>query len=341
MAAQTREEEYLQIASRYEREELSEFARALAFLTNEMHEKPFQDCLGTFYTEIASKSTVDARGEFYTPPEISEVMTRMLIDVDKVIEEGKPITVNEPACGSGGMILALAKQFSPVMRDDEKSYVDLLRVTMQDISPTSADMAYINTTLWGIPAKIIQGDTLRMTVDHVWRNIHWARVGETANENLQAVMRQFRAVMETVESPPEQSPQEDRDPVAQAEFGPRYYWDWEDAFLKYGFGDGDDIHTGEVASFLQEEGYAVVFDEWGAHNEVISSIQKGGRELMPDEKTISFGYDSPRDYLPREIIEILDGRMKTSRESSRDRITPSSRSGTVDDQGQFELGLDA
>lgn len=165
VALQTREGEYLEVAKRYTREELEAFGEAFRMLGDEMEDKPFEDCLGTFYTEIASKSTVDARGEFYTPPGVCEIMSQMTMDVEKIIEEGKPVSVGEPACGSGGMILALAKQFSPIVREGEKSYVDLLRVTMQDISPTSTDMAYVNTTLWGIPAKIVLGDTLRGTVD--------------------------------------------------------------------------------------------------------------------------------------------------------------------------------
>ncbi|MGC6583210.1 MAG: N-6 DNA methylase [Akkermansiaceae bacterium] len=206
VALQTREEEYFEVVKRYTRDELDGFVEAFAMLTNEMQQRPFEDCLGPFYTEIASKSTRDVRGEFYTPPAVSELMTRMLMDVEQVIAEGKPITVGEPACGSGGMILALAKQFSPLVRDDNKSYVDLLRVTLQDVSPTSADMAYVNMTQWGIPAKVILGDTLRGTVDQVWRNWHWARVGETQKERWQMMFRVLDDLMQ-----PESEHQESRE----------------------------------------------------------------------------------------------------------------------------------
>ncbi len=56
--------------------------------------------------------------------------------------------------------------------------VDLLRVTCQDINPVAVDMCYINMVLWGIPAKVILGDTLRGTVLRSWTNVHWHRVGE-------------------------------------------------------------------------------------------------------------------------------------------------------------------
>lgn len=217
VALQTREDEYLEVAQRYTREELTELGKAFGMLVEEMQDKPFLDCLGTYYTEIASRSTVDARGEFYTPPGVAEVMAQMSMDVNKVIEEGKPITVGEPACGSGGMVLALAKQFSPEVLEGDKSYVDLLRVTMQDISPTSADMAYVNTSLWGIPAKIILGDTLRMTVDKVWRNVHWARVGETANEKFRFMMESFKLVMETTDSPNAAPKNEESQPPQEPE----------------------------------------------------------------------------------------------------------------------------
>ena len=78
-----------------------------------MENEPFEDLLGQYYTETASKSTRDGRGEFYTPPEISFLMAAIAFRADEVIEKGKPVSVHEPACGSGGMILQMAKQLAP------------------------------------------------------------------------------------------------------------------------------------------------------------------------------------------------------------------------------------
>lgn len=166
-----REPEYLEVAGRYTRDELSDISLALSCLVSEMEEKPFTDLLGDFYLEIASHSSKQARGEFFTPPDLSKLIARMLFDVGAMKERGLPITVNEPACGSGGMVLAIAELFAP-------DSVDLLRVTCQDINPLAVDMCYINTTLWGIPAQVIQGDTIRMTETGRWKNPHWRRVGE-------------------------------------------------------------------------------------------------------------------------------------------------------------------
>jgi len=169
----TREEEYLEVAARYTREELDALAEALGSLVLEMERKPFEDVLGPHYLEVSSKATQDARGEFYTPREVSRAMARMLFDSDKAKEENRAITVLEPAAGAGGMVLALGELMAP-------AHVSLLRVTCWDVNPVAADMCYLNTTLWGIPAHVVWGDTLRRTVHRSWKNLHWARTGEDA-----------------------------------------------------------------------------------------------------------------------------------------------------------------
>jgi len=177
-AMQTREEEYLATIKGYEREELNQFAKAMAFMVNEMNDKPFIDILGPYHCEVQSKFTRDAGGEFYTPQEVGKLMAKVGLNVKDVVEAGKPITINDPAAGSGGLILSLAEEFA------NAKAVDLMRVTCQDISKVGCDMAYINMTLWGIPARIIWGDTLRMTVKDQWQNIHWYRVGEPLREHV-------------------------------------------------------------------------------------------------------------------------------------------------------------
>lgn len=85
-----------------------------------------------------------------------------------------------------------------------------------------------------------------------------------------------------------------------------FHWDWEEAFYKFGFGDGDGVvMTESVADFLEKSGYSVKIHTWGFHNTVIVSIKHGDVELIPQDG-IQFGYDDPRDYLPEAIISLLD-----------------------------------
>lgn len=182
LALQTREEEYLEVAKNYTKEELSRIAEAFASLVNEMQAHPFTDVLGVYYMEVGARSVQEARGEFFTPKSVCTVIAEMTVKPEEVKRRGRPITICDPAAGSGGIPLAIAELLAP-------GHVDLMRLTCQDISSLSCDMCYINMTLWGVPAKIIWGDTLRMTVNKVWCNVHWARVGEPFREKVEAVTR--------------------------------------------------------------------------------------------------------------------------------------------------------
>ena len=91
------------------------------------------------------------------------------------------------------MVLAVAKQFSPLVQEGDESHVDLLRITCQDINPVATDMNFINTTLWGIPAKIILGNSISFeTPQKIWKNIHWHRVGEDQRQEMLQTWKDFK-----------------------------------------------------------------------------------------------------------------------------------------------------
>lgn len=84
--------------------------------------------------------------------------------------------------------------------------------------------------------------------------------------------------------------------------------------MKFGFGDGaSGFLTEHVADVLRKSGYTVNIEPWGIHNVVIDSICKGGVELIPMHR-IRFGYDEPRDYLPKKLIRLLDRELSAKRE---------------------------
>lgn len=87
--------------------------------------------------------------------------------------------------------------------------------------------------------------------------------------------------------------------------GHTHYWSWEDAFDKFGFGDGDDlVMTETVAAALRGRGFEVKTIHWGFHNTIITDIARDGVSLIPDDVTT--GYDDPRKYLPEDIVALLD-----------------------------------
>ena len=87
--------------------------------------------------------------------------------------------------------------------------------------------------------------------------------------------------------------------------GGDYHWFWEEAFDKFGFGDGDgQIETWRVRSVLEQAGYTVQEADWGLHNTIIISIEKDREEQIPADANV--GYDDPRKYLQRKIVRLLD-----------------------------------
>lgn len=167
LAVQTREAEYLEEAKHWEKPELELFGKALGALILEMESKPFEDVLGRHYMEYALSSKGQQwNGEFHTAKTICDLMARMTVgNMESLPAEG-PITVCEPACGAGAMIISLAEACSPEVRRR-------LRVTAIDINRTACDMAFINTTLWGVPTRIIHGNSLSLECWAAWSNIHY------------------------------------------------------------------------------------------------------------------------------------------------------------------------
>ncbi len=162
----TREPEYLEEAKQWERPELDLFSEALGALILEMEAHPFEDVIGGFYMEAAlSKKGQQWNGEFHTPKHVCDLIARMLIDPESLPQEGL-ITVCEPACGAGAMILSLGQ----VLASDVRRR---LRVTAIDINRTACDMAFLNTTLWAIPTRIIHGNTLSMECWAAWSNLFY------------------------------------------------------------------------------------------------------------------------------------------------------------------------
>ena len=167
LAAQTREAEYLEEVKQWNKADLESFGQALGALIIEMESKPFEDVLGGYYMEFAlSTKGQQWGGEYHTPKPICDLMARMILgDLESLPVEG-PITVCEPACGAGAMILSVGEACSPEVRRR-------LRVTAIDISRTACDMAFINTTLWCIPTRVIHGNSLSNEYWEAWSNIHY------------------------------------------------------------------------------------------------------------------------------------------------------------------------
>jgi type I restriction-modification system DNA methylase subunit len=159
-----REKRYMDIVRKYDKEEVEVFPKLLGHLTMAL-EEGFDDVLGKLYgtLEIHSKQA----GQFFTPYEVSSMMAKMTLadgHAKNIIKERGFIRASEPACGAGGMVIALAE----ALKDEDINYQQHLHVTAVDIDLTAALMAYVQLSLLHIPAVVVHGDTLRMQEFSHW-----------------------------------------------------------------------------------------------------------------------------------------------------------------------------
>ena len=150
---QDREKTYLDIAKKYSDKEISQMGEMLAWLTEELEEE-YSDVLGSVYMEggMGSKYT----GQFFTPFHLSELCARMSVNLENLPKEGQ-ISLNEPSCGGGGMIIAACK----VLHEAEFDFQRRLDVVAQDLDWKGVYMTYLQLSLIGCRAIVVQGDTLR------------------------------------------------------------------------------------------------------------------------------------------------------------------------------------
>lgn len=114
-------------------------------------EDNISDVLGEIYMEagLGNKNT----GQFFTPFPVSYMCAKMSL----MGENGsRVIRPNEPSCGGGGMIIATAK----VLKERGINYQKCLDVVAQDLDWKAVYMCYVQLSLLGIRAEVVQGDTL-------------------------------------------------------------------------------------------------------------------------------------------------------------------------------------
>lgn len=151
---ENREEQYKSIVLKYTKEEFENFAKILGILVNLFNEKIY-DYLGEIYMkcEMGNNRT----GQFFTPFNLSELTARLSIDdIEKIKKSDDIITLNEPTCGGGGLILAYLKY----LKENGINYQKRIKIVAQDIDFRSVYMSYIQLSLVGARAKVVQGDTL-------------------------------------------------------------------------------------------------------------------------------------------------------------------------------------
>lgn len=145
-----REKTYTDTINRYTKKEQKIFPEMFALLAIAL-EKEMGDVLGDIY--MISGMGSKAAGQFFTPYHLSKLCANL---VALEPDETGCYRINEPSCGGGGMIIAMAA----ALRDRGIDFQRKMDVVAQDIDVKSVYMCYLQLSLLGIKATCIQGDTL-------------------------------------------------------------------------------------------------------------------------------------------------------------------------------------
>jgi type I restriction enzyme M protein len=121
------------------------------------------DILGRAYEYLLRKFAEgqgQSAGEFYTPREVAVLMARLL-------EPEPGMTVYDPACGSGGLLIKCHLRLLETHGVQENGHCRLppehapLRLFGQEINPSTFAMARMNAVIHDMEADIRLGDTMR------------------------------------------------------------------------------------------------------------------------------------------------------------------------------------
>jgi hypothetical protein len=159
------EKRYLEIVGGYSKQELENFVEAFSNVVLGLEEKP-DDLLGTVFHKLELHNKW--KGQFFTPIHISRAMAEMTLGdgeaMQKHIDDKGYITVCEPTCGSGVMVIAM----SEVMKKNGLNPQSQMFAVCTDIDLKCVHMTHIQLSLLGIPAQIIHGNSLTLETFSVW-----------------------------------------------------------------------------------------------------------------------------------------------------------------------------
>jgi type I restriction-modification system DNA methylase subunit len=157
-----REARYMEIVKAYTAEELSDFAKMFAMLTDELETGP-SDVLGEIFMDMDLGSKW--HGQFFTPYSLCKATAAMMVfDLEERLKTKPFITANEPASGGGAMLIALAEE----MTAKNINFQKCLHVTAQDLDLKAVHMSYVQFSLLGIPGIVIHGNTLLNEQRSIW-----------------------------------------------------------------------------------------------------------------------------------------------------------------------------
>lgn len=120
-----------------------------------LEENPDQDFLGATYMRLGVGDK--SHGQFFTPYNIAKATAALEPNtVAKLINNDGFVSINEPSCGAGGMVIAFANKLQKQGANHQRA----IYFKAQDISELPALMCYLQCSLLGMAGHVVIGNTL-------------------------------------------------------------------------------------------------------------------------------------------------------------------------------------
>jgi len=154
-----REALYLRTIKQYSKKEQILFPELVAWTVMALEENMEQDFLGRIFMDLNLGN--DAGGQFFTPYSVSGFMAVVgMEDVVSVVNRNEYITINDPCCGSGVLLIASIHEARRQLKEVDLNFQNHVLVSGQDIDFITALMCYIQISLLGVAGYFKVGNSL-------------------------------------------------------------------------------------------------------------------------------------------------------------------------------------
>lgn len=151
------EDDYMQVVRRCQKpkQSMAIIAKMLGLVTVAL-EDSLADFIGPVFMETSASERM---GQFFTPDSVCYMMAQTtLAEAPAILERQSHITIDEPASGAGAMILACCRYLKSI----GVNYQMHCGFRLTDLDHDAYMASYIQCSLAGVPARIIQGNTLTL-----------------------------------------------------------------------------------------------------------------------------------------------------------------------------------
>ena len=215
-----REQQHLETINKYTPDEqkilVETFSELVVALEREHTKSGPTDLLGKVFHSLELHNKY--HGQFFTPFHICEFMGHVALGdggeagnaVSGALSQKGYVSVCEPCVGSGGMVLG----FASAMHREKLNYCEQMVAYCCDIDIKCVYMAYLQLSLYGIPAIIIHGNSLTLEEWSQWYTPVYMLRGWPLRERTADLLETIQAATkEKAEQPAPEQPKAEEKPT--------------------------------------------------------------------------------------------------------------------------------